>query len=438
MKTWSVLSAVALILGAEHLPDGVSAISNRAASAYLRVHCLSMLVGAAAAVDGTWRVQRREDVASSESPPLNGPNLRVGMLAQGVYWKGLFRDVEIVTWALTSPHMSVQNAPDIGVSIFYTTLYKTAEAAVSSNGTYSADHLDDGGASSVTSRLCVPKGTDMREWLRSLDVFITFESPLLAVLSLAIEQGVQRTVLVLNVDWAVDKELRILAARLPEKLDFWVKGPATQNAVVTALVAHDPHISKTEPERDTERNREERKARVKEMVLRVPWTIPDAVVMRRSAPVDALDALHGPLPVTFLMIVGMGGVQSRRGVDIALRAFHTAMKEGGADANLQLLISTTLYPFPVEAQLLDHPNVTILYQVTPKFTCFTGTKVQALTLARLPGARSGGAGGSAGRGGCHAVPKPVGGVRADYDGGPPRRRPSHSHRRLAYERASSA
>lgn len=24
--------------------------------------------------------------------------LRVGLLAQGVFWKGLFRDVEIVTW----------------------------------------------------------------------------------------------------------------------------------------------------------------------------------------------------------------------------------------------------------------------------------------------------------------------------------------------------
>ncbi len=28
-----------------------------------------------------------------------------------------------------------------------------------------------------------------------------------------------------------------------------------------------------------------------------------------------------------------------------------------------------------------------LFQVNPKFTCFTGTKVQILTLTRLPGAR---------------------------------------------------
>ena len=32
-----------------------------------------------------------------------GPEqLRVGLLAQGVFWKGLFRDVEIVTWGTLS------------------------------------------------------------------------------------------------------------------------------------------------------------------------------------------------------------------------------------------------------------------------------------------------------------------------------------------------
>ena len=44
-----------------------------------------------------------------------------------------------------------------------------------------------------------------------------------------------------------------------------------------------------------------------------------------------MDASGGTLPVTFLMIVGMGGVQSRRGVDVALRAFHKAMQEGGKE-----------------------------------------------------------------------------------------------------------
>ena len=31
------------------------------------------------------------------------------------------------------------------------------------------------------------------------------------------------------------------------------------------------------------------------------------------------------------------------------------------------------------------PNLLALYQVNPSFTCFTGTKLQMLTLIRLPG-----------------------------------------------------
>jgi len=120
--------------------------------------------------------------------------------------------------------MGVPHQPIVDISVFYTTLYKNAEAAVAANGTYRADQLDDGGSDSLVGRLCVPQDTDMREWFRTLDVFITFESPLLAVLSLAVEHGVGRVVVVLNVDWAVGKELRLLAAQLPHNLDFWVKG----------------------------------------------------------------------------------------------------------------------------------------------------------------------------------------------------------------------
>jgi len=120
--------------------------------------------------------------------------------------------------------MDVHTEPDVDISVFYTTLYKTAEAAVASNGTYHADELNEGGSESLVGRLCVPQGTDIREWFRTLHIFISFESPLLSIYSLALEQGVERAVLVLNIDWAVEKELQLLAARLPENLDFWVKG----------------------------------------------------------------------------------------------------------------------------------------------------------------------------------------------------------------------
>lgn len=143
-------------------------------------------------------------------------------------------------------------------------------------------------------------------------------------------------------------------------------GPATQEAVRAALTADDAQ-SPQATHQDAHDVRQ-----LTDMVQRVPWTIPDSVVLQRCAPVDAGRAV---LPVTFLMIVGMGGVQSRRGVDIALRAFHLAMQEGGEEANLQLLLSTTLYPFPVEPHLLDHPNVTVLYQVCVWFVVLRHRKV---------------------------------------------------------------
>jgi hypothetical protein len=140
--------------------------------------------------------------------------------------------------ALSSPSADVQLVPDAAVSVFYTTLYKTAEAAIAANGTYRADQLDDGGSGSLVGRLCVPRGTDIGEWFATLDVFITFESPLLATLSLALERGVGRAILVLNVDWAVGKELRLLASRLPHGLDFWVKGECCR----PALAARAPRL----------------------------------------------------------------------------------------------------------------------------------------------------------------------------------------------------
>ena len=40
-----------------------------------------------------------ERAQNGRRPP--GESLSVGLLAQGVFWKGLFRDVEIVSWGLS-------------------------------------------------------------------------------------------------------------------------------------------------------------------------------------------------------------------------------------------------------------------------------------------------------------------------------------------------
>jgi hypothetical protein len=191
--------------------------------------------------------------------------------------------------------------------------------------------------------------------MRTLDVLISFESPLLAIFSLASDLGVPQSILVLNIDWCHAAELREIARHVP-RLSFWSKGPASAEAIRAALADG----ASTEGAADAARAR----------VAEVPWTIPDRVVPERvpasmaGSAVTAVD--EGPLrrELTFLMIVGMGGVQSRRGVDIALRAFAQAAEaRGEAEPGIHLLVSTTLFPFPVDEALREHPSITFIYQV---------------------------------------------------------------------------
>jgi len=303
-----------------------------------------------------------------------GSRISVGIMTQGAFWKGLFRDAEIVAWGLQTANGD--RVPSI--SIFYTRWFKDAEAAVRARGTYEADALEEGARGTMLFDLAVPEGTNIREWLGSLDVFISFESPLLAIFELAESLGVSSSILILNVDWACAQELhRISKIR---NLKFWVKGPGTETAVRQVLAganaaSESAGVEDDENEKGREEGREGGKrskdeeygvdgktagvGEEQERVLRVPWTIPDPVVRFREP-----NAAGGrSLPVTFLMIVGMGGVQSRRGVDVALKAFYRAMEMAGDGMNAQFLLSSTLFPFPVEEQLLEHANVSVVYQV---------------------------------------------------------------------------
>uniref|UniRef100_A0A7S4NGV0 Glycosyl transferase family 1 domain-containing protein n=1 Tax=Guillardia theta TaxID=55529 RepID=A0A7S4NGV0_GUITH len=286
--------------------------------------------------------------------------ISVGILTQGAFWKGLFRDAEIVAWGLSANRGKDSS---ISTSIFYTRWFKDAEAGVRDEGTYKADALDEGARGTLLFDLAVPEGTDMKGWLGSLDVFISFESPLLAIFQLAERLRVRRSILVLNIDWSCAKEIRRIS-EVPN-LQFWVKGPGSERAIREVLGGGDVKEERErEQEREREREREEgARCRTieREKVFRVPWTIPDPIVQVREP--NAAGGGGGGSPVTFLMIVGMGGVQSRRGVDVALRAFHRAMELAGDKLNAHFLLSSTLFPFPVEEQLLEHTNVSVVYQV---------------------------------------------------------------------------
>jgi len=91
MHQWLVLVVVLLMLG-DPLPENVEASSRASAS---QPGVGRMRWGMAAAAKAEWRGTKE----IGKQPAVGGAGrLRVGMLAQGVFWKGLFRDVEIVTW----------------------------------------------------------------------------------------------------------------------------------------------------------------------------------------------------------------------------------------------------------------------------------------------------------------------------------------------------
>jgi hypothetical protein len=270
--------------------------------------------------------------------------------------------------ALTSPNFRWQTTPRISVSIFYAKLYKSVEAGILANGTYHADALDEGAAASELAERAVAEGTDLRRWLRGLDVFVSVESPLLATFSLARAAGVHRSILVTNADWSVPKELRAVLDL--GAVCLWTKGPSSHRALRTALRLP----AETPP--GTAGLAGAAAGGAAGCVDLVPWAIPDPVVARPPPPrAGAPGPGRPPPPVTFLMVVGMGGVQSRRGVDLALAAFHRALAAveagggvgggggGGEWRGMEFVLSTTLFPFPVDEALLDHPNVSVLYQV---------------------------------------------------------------------------
>lgn len=66
------------------------------------VACMALLLGAMAAPS---------DAPAAGVLPVR---LRVGLLAQGVFWKGLFRDVEIVTWGKRASAGCAREAPRTG------------------------------------------------------------------------------------------------------------------------------------------------------------------------------------------------------------------------------------------------------------------------------------------------------------------------------------
>jgi hypothetical protein len=289
-------------------------------------------------------VAAAREVRQEEAP-------RVGVLVQGPAVKGLFRDAECLVWALARDPVRLNGRAPSALSVFYTSNYAILDSVVGAGmqcvedrtrGKFcaTADALGPGD-SAIFEHHMVAAGTDVREWLKTVDVVVVFESVLRSFFAAAHKLGVRKKVLVLNIDWTEPNTLLALHSEIPG-LQMWSKGLASQTAIEALLNEHLTRQKVPSPA-----------AIVAATVMLVPWSIPDAVVRQDSRvayftpprptaaspapPAPAAATIYGGEPparrrrqllkrllqlqqlpagrgteaVRFLFIAGMGGIRNR-------------------------------------------------------------------------------------------------------------------------------
>jgi glycosyltransferase involved in cell wall biosynthesis len=207
--------------------------------------------------------------------------LRIGVLGEANPTFGLRRDVDCLLWALGSL----------------------------SRGRCSTSYFPVHGDQSPVGSACVLPGSDrpratvaegapFADWLDGLDVLLIVEYTWPDLLERCARKRI-RVVLVANLDWAVIRDTgprevgRWVALLRDLGVEVWAKTPRSHDVLCSQGV----------------------RSRL------VPWSIPDPVrPARRCRRTSGL----GPNAAIFFMNAGRGGVDGRRGVDIAIAAFLQA------------------------------------------------------------------------------------------------------------------
>jgi len=199
---------------------------------------------------------------------------------------GLRQGAESLSWCLKPAY----------VSVFPVDSYQRLEHAPT--------HASAGRNYVVHYPSIAPEGTPLVEWLSGVDTVLVPETLLPRTFDLMKSLGI-RVVLIPNVDWAVipgsedvGKWIEVLRS---SPVELWAKTPRIQQTLVELGLPSEL----------------------------VQWSIPDPVLDR------------GPVlnngTVIFYMNCGLGGWKNRRGVDIALKAFHLLRKRTSA---VRLILST--------------------------------------------------------------------------------------------------
>ena len=210
--------------------------------------------------------------------------MKTGILSIADPGKGLWRDTEILIWALQASGLRWRTGHRQPPSIFCVDRYAQFYGKHAGSVTACSPKIHIPGA--------VKAGLHFGTWLKGLDAMICSEALLKDAFHLALKRGV-RVIYVPNLD----------CANAPGGTAGWLNCLRDIEVEVWSKTLYGYRLLKKEGIKNHY----------------IPWSVPDTVQRERY--------VRRGSPIRFLFIAGRGGIRNRRGLDLALTAFALARQQ---------------------------------------------------------------------------------------------------------------
>lgn len=221
---------------------------------------------------------------------------RVGIVTVADSRKGLWRDMEVLSWAISMPSPRAEGDRAQGLSVFCAKMSDRVSPSVMNS-------LPEGGSAGAP----LFQGT-FDAFSQTCDVVVFFETFYINLVKHLIKTG-KRAVYVPNLDWATCSDGGSMAWKRQikelqnstDKFQVWARQPTIEHALLE-------HGVRSE---------------------HVPWSVPDEIVQEAKVRPD-----EGR--IKFFVNAGFGGYKGRRAVDLVLKAFAKAKKR----APMELIVKS--------------------------------------------------------------------------------------------------